>query len=175
MRMFTQTPLLFLVLGVVVFSGLAALVIWIGVESDQSVILRVGAGFAGLALLYVLILLLRALMSLAKKSRELGDVYRRNRKQLRPYLIGGGAIFSFLLLLISHNYVVWHGVERDCALALESGDTAAGKEAYARGKATMKSPLLIMPSRLLDLWGPNRCRSAERRWELGATGELDGG
>jgi hypothetical protein len=164
---FTQAPLLLLIMGVVVFSGLGALVIWIGIESDQSAVLRGGAAFAGLALFYVLVLLLRALLSLAKKSRQLGEVYSRNRRQLRPYLIGGGAVLSFLVVLVSHNYLVWRGVERDCELALKVGGTDEGRAAYARGKATMKSPLLLIPSGLLDLWGPNRCRSAERKWDLG--------
>jgi len=158
-------PSIVLILSVVVFGAISALVIWLGIDSGEDIVVRIGAAFAASALLSLLFLMFRGLVAAYRGTRQLGTFYQRNRSFLRPLLLVAAAILAPLSLLAAHNYVVWNGIERICVLALEAEDRSESERALQRGRAAMKNPLLLIPSDLFDLWGRNRCNSAERRWE----------
>lgn len=143
--------------------GLIAL----GAEENSGLVLRVGAGCLGLGVVNLFLLLLRSMGWLRERSRGLGAHLANHRLALGILLVGGGVMLAPPLILAGYNYIAWSAVERDCELALEAGDSAEGRQAYARGVAAMENPLLLIPSSLFDLWGPNRCRSAAERWRAG--------
>ena len=140
---------------------------WLGVEEQVPMVLEIGLGLAGGGLACLVLGLARGLWALLGKSRDLGlREYRRHRRVLRPALVATVLAGALLGGLVGHNYVVWAAIERDCELALSTDDRVEAQWALNRGLATMDDPLLVIPSDLLDLWGPNRCRSAIERHDL---------
>jgi hypothetical protein len=151
----------------VVFGAVGAGLIWIGIDERVGLLVSLGAGFAGTGLAAALLGLGRALWKLARRSREIGlHEYRKNRELLRPVLLGGTLAFAMLAIVAGHNYATWYEIERDCKLALNTDDRIEALVAWQRGTRAMESPLLLIPSDLFDLWGPNRCRSAAERHDF---------
>lgn len=155
-----------LIVLAVVFGALGAGLIWIGMEERIEAVASIGMTFAGTALAMAIFAIARLLRALFRRSRDVAArEYGEYRRVLRPALLVTTVLLSFLAILVTHNYIAWSRIERDCELALEAEDLAEAELAFRRGTAAMESPLLVIPSDLLDLWGPNRCRSAAGRFD----------
>lgn len=166
LRLMSVPPLAMLAIGVL-FGAIGGGLIWLGVEERLGFLVDVGVGFAGGAVACVLIGGTRALWAIFKRSRDLSvRQYRRHRGFLQPVLVATALVFVLLAGLAGHNYVSWAAIERDCELALNTDDRVEAQWALTRARAAMEDPLLLIPSELFDLWGPNRCRSAVERHQL---------
>jgi hypothetical protein len=149
-----------ILIGLVMGAAGAGL-IRLGVDERMGVVVSVGAGFAGSGLASVLIGLAKALQTLWRRSRQITvREYRRHREQLLPALVGCALAFFLVATVAGHNWIAWYEIERDCQLALDTDDPVEALVAWWRATEAMESSLLLIPSDLFDLWGPNRCRSA---------------
>ena len=144
-----------------VMGAAGAGLIWLGVDERMGVVVSVGAGLTGSGLASVLIGLAKALRALWRRSREITvREYRRHRELLLPALVGCALAFLFVATVAGHNWATWYEIERDCQFALDTDDRVEALVAWWRATEAMESSLLLVPSDLFDLWGPNRCRSA---------------
>ncbi len=166
LRVTSTSAVILLAFGVLLGAAGAGLA-WLGIEERLGFLVDVGLGFAGGGVACVLIGGTRALWALFKRSRDLGvREYRKHRGFLQPVLVATSLVFVLLAGLVGHNYVAWSAIERDCELALNTDDRVEAQWALTRSLEAMKNPLLLIPSDLLDLWGPNRCRAAVERHRL---------
>ena len=156
-----RVSVLGLFLIAVVFGPVGIGLIRLGIEERVDLLVEMGAGFTGAGLAAALLGIALALSSAVRRIREVGRrQYREHRRVLRPLLLGAVVVLGLAAIVVTHNYIVWSRVERDCELALRTEDAAEAARALNDGLTAMQNPLLVIPSDLLDLWGPNRCRSA---------------
>lgn len=173
-RLTTTRPAVLLPAGLLLGAAGAGLA-WLGYEERVGFLMDVGLGLAGGGLACLIIGTARGLWLLFTRSRDLGlRAYRRHREILQPVLVALAIVFVFLAAVTGHNYLAWSAIERDCELALETDDRVEAQWALNQGLAAMDDPLLLIPSDLLDLWGPNRCRSAVERHQLVLPASLPG-
>jgi hypothetical protein len=155
-----------LLLGALLGAAGAGL-IRLGIEERVGVLLDLGVGLAGGGVACLVIGIARGLWGLFVRARDLGvREYREHRGFLQPLLVATALVVALLAALLGHNYVVWAAIERDCEQALNTDDRVEAQWALTRGLTAMRNPLLLIPSDLLDLWGPNRCRAAIERHQL---------
>ncbi len=155
---------LVLLLIAVVMAGLGALAIWLAIEEATPGLLRPGAVFLGVATAFAIWLAGRGLRALFRRSRRAAS--RAMPSPVRRRIVIGVAIaLACLLAFVLYNWACWYGIQRDCITARDEPDKALARRAFDRAGEAMQDPLLLLPSDLFDLWGPNRCNSARNRFE----------
>jgi hypothetical protein len=158
---FRNAPAWALLLYALGMGALGGLLLWFGVDEQVSVLASIGVALIGTGAVSLLMAGFRGLLAILRRFRS---VDRRRRRLPRRVLLGIAAALALPAALALHNYIVWRGIEKDCKTALRTRDLAEGLRAYRRGRQAMRQRLLIIPSSLFDLWGPNRCKSARARY-----------
>lgn len=159
----TESWLVLLIIAAVM-AGLGALAIWLAIDEATPGLLRPGAVFLGIATAFAIWLAGRGLRALFRRSRRAASRAMASPAR-RRIMIGVAIALACLLAFVLYNWACWYGIQRDCITARDEPDRALARRAFVRAGEAMQDPLLLLPSDLFDLWGPNRCDSARYRFE----------